>query len=76
MAFSQAHFDALREPPSCGPEEVFHIAAQNRSLTELRGIGPFIEKQIRQWLDKPPHSKQPVSAFARTSLHSLKRDSY
>ena len=58
------------------PEEVFHIAAQNRSLTELRGIGPFIEKQIRQWLDKPPHSKQPVSAFARTSLHSLKRDSY
>jgi histidinol phosphatase-like PHP family hydrolase len=44
------------------PEEVFHIAAQNRSLTELRGIGPFIEKQIRQWLDKPP-PKQPVPAI-------------
>ncbi|MGA7275475.1 MAG: hypothetical protein WBX14_11580, partial [Candidatus Udaeobacter sp.] len=43
------------------PEEVFHIAAQNRSLTELHGIGPFIEKQIRQWLDKPPHPKQPVA---------------
>jgi histidinol phosphatase-like PHP family hydrolase len=45
------------------PEEVFHIAAQNRSLTELRAIGPFIEKQIRQWLDKPPHSKRPVPAI-------------
>ena len=45
------------------PEEAFHIAAQNRSLTELRAIGPFIEKQIRQWLDKPPHSKQPVPAI-------------
>jgi len=45
------------------PEEVFHIAAQNRSLTELRAIGPFIEKQIRQWLDKPLHSKQPVPAI-------------
>lgn len=45
------------------PEEVSHVAAQNRSLTELRGIGPFIEKQIRQWLDKPPRSKQPVPAI-------------
>ena len=45
------------------PEEVSHIAAQNRSLTELRGTGPFIEKQIRQWLDKPPRSKQPVPAI-------------
>ena len=45
------------------PEEVFHIAVQNRSLTELRAIGPFIEKQIRQWLDKSPHSKQPVPAI-------------
>lgn len=45
------------------PEEASHIAARNRSLTELRGIGPFIEKQIRQWLDKPPHPKQPVPAI-------------
>jgi putative hydrolase len=35
------------------PEEVSDLVAQNRSLTELRGIGPFIEKQIRQWIDKP-----------------------
>jgi len=36
------------------PENVIDLAAQNRSLTELRGIGPFIEKQIHRWLDKPP----------------------
>ncbi len=35
------------------PENVTDLAAQNRSLTELHGIGPFIEKQIRRWLDKP-----------------------
>jgi DNA polymerase/3'-5' exonuclease PolX len=34
------------------PEEVAQVAAQNRSLTELRAIGPFIERQIRRWLDK------------------------
>lgn len=35
------------------PEEVSDLVTQNRSLTELRGIGPFIEKQIRQWIEKP-----------------------
>jgi histidinol phosphatase-like PHP family hydrolase len=36
------------------PEEASNLVAQNRSLTELRSIGPFIEKQIRIWIDKPP----------------------
>ena len=35
------------------PENVSDLAAQNRSLTELRGIGPFIERQILHWIDKP-----------------------
>ena len=39
------------------PEEVSDLVAQNRSLTELRGIGPFIETQIRQWIDKLPQAK-------------------
>src|SRR5436190_7638137 len=39
------------------PEEVSDLVAQNRSLTELRGIGPFIDKQIRQWIEKPHHEK-------------------
>jgi histidinol phosphatase-like PHP family hydrolase len=38
------------------PEEVADVLAQNRSLTELRAIGPFIERQIRHWIDKPPRS--------------------
>jgi len=29
------------------PEEVAEVAAQNRSLTELRAIGPFIDKLPR-----------------------------
>ncbi len=39
------------------PEEVSDLVSQNRSLTELRGIGPFIEKQIRQWIEEPDRSK-------------------
>ena len=49
------------------PEEVSDLVAQNRSLTELRGIGPFIEKQIRQWIEKPRRSKT-VPAIRRDFL--------
>ena len=45
------------------PENVTDLAAQNRSLTELRGIGPFIEKQIRRWLDKPPPLSTKIPAI-------------
>jgi hypothetical protein len=44
------------------PEEVSELVAQNRSLTELRAIGPFIEKQIRQWIEKP-HRVKTVSSI-------------
>ena len=47
------------------PEEVAQVAAQNRSLTELRSIGPFIEKQIRGWLDKPPQSSKKIPEIRR-----------
>jgi histidinol phosphatase-like PHP family hydrolase len=36
------------------PENAAKLVAENRSLTELRGIGPFIAKQVRQWIDKLP----------------------
>jgi histidinol phosphatase-like PHP family hydrolase len=36
------------------PENAADLVAHNRQLTELRGIGPFIAKQIRRWIDKPP----------------------
>jgi histidinol phosphatase-like PHP family hydrolase len=45
------------------PESVTDLAAQNRLLTELRGIGPFIEKQIRRWLDKPPPLSTKIPAI-------------
>jgi histidinol phosphatase-like PHP family hydrolase len=47
------------------PEEVSHLVAQNRSLTELRGIGPFIEKQIRNWFDEAPRRAKTVPALRR-----------
>src|SRR5258705_11078211 len=42
------------------PEEASHLATQNRSLTELRSIGPFIEKQIRNWFNKPSQRAKTV----------------
>ena len=45
------------------PEEVSHLVAQNRPLTELRGIGPFIEKQIRNWFDEALRRAKSVPAL-------------
>jgi histidinol phosphatase-like PHP family hydrolase len=47
------------------PEEGAGIAAQNRSLTELRAIGPFIESQIRRWLDKAPRITKTIPPIRR-----------
>jgi len=47
------------------PYEAAELAEQNRSLTELRAIGPFIEKQIRRWLDKPPRLPRTTPAIRR-----------
>jgi len=47
------------------PEEVAELVSQNRSLTELRAIGPFIERQIRRWLDKPPRLSGRTPAIRR-----------
>jgi PHP domain-containing protein len=35
------------------PENVLDLVAQDRPLTDLRSVGPFIEKQIRKWIDRP-----------------------
>jgi histidinol phosphatase-like PHP family hydrolase len=45
------------------PEEVSHLVAQNRPLTQLRGIGPFIEKQIRNWFDEALRRPKSVPAL-------------
>jgi PHP domain len=40
--------------------EAAELARAGASLTELSGVGPYIEKLIRQWLDAPPSNTQPV----------------
>ena len=45
------------------PEEISDLIAQNRALTELRSVGPFIEKQIRTWLEKRPARMETVPAI-------------
>ena len=42
------------------PEEVIDLAATGRSLTELASVGPFIQRMILGWMEKPPAiSKRP-----------------
>src|SRR5437762_1190453 len=36
------------------PEEVTAILAQDRSLTELPGIGPYLARRIQEWIEAPP----------------------
>ena len=50
------------------PEDVSALLAQNRSLTELRSIGPFIEKQIRQWIEKPNPAAEAIPAIRQDFL--------
>src|SRR5207253_998474 len=49
-----------------------NVIAQNRSLTELRAIGPFIERQIRHWIDKPPRSTHRAPAIRRDFISLAK----
>ena len=36
------------------PEEAADLIRTGRSLTELQGIGPYLEKVIKTWLADPP----------------------
>jgi len=54
------------------PEEVANFIAQNRSLTELRAISPFIERQIRHWIDKPPRPTHRAPTIRRDFISLAK----
>ncbi|HMJ06970.1 MAG TPA: PHP domain-containing protein [Chthoniobacterales bacterium] len=41
------------------PEHARDLLAEGRSLTELHGVGPFIEKQLRRWLEQPEKKVRP-----------------
>ena len=36
------------------PERAADLVAGARALTELHGVGPFIERQLREWIENPP----------------------
>jgi putative hydrolase len=36
------------------PEEAHQLHHERRSLTELPGIGPYLEKIVNRWLESPP----------------------
>ena len=36
------------------PEEAEDVIKDGRNLTELSGIGPYLNKQILNWLENPP----------------------
>ena len=50
------------------PEQVAELISQNRPLTELRSIGPFITKRIQRWIDNPPKTKILVPPIRRDFL--------
>jgi histidinol phosphatase-like PHP family hydrolase len=47
------------------PEQVENLIEQNRPLTELRAIGPFITKRILGWIDKPSKERLRPPAIRR-----------
>lgn len=47
------------------PDQVVDLVEQNRPLTELRSIGPFITKRILRWIDDPPKEKPRAPAIRR-----------
>ena len=44
------------------------MLVHGRPLTELHGVGPFIAKQIRAWIEKPPGDKTRPPAIRRDFL--------
>jgi hypothetical protein len=46
------------------PEEAFSLQKFGRSLTELQGIGPYLEKLIRTWFDDAPCPASPPAIRA------------
>src|SRR5947209_18796100 len=41
------------------PEEVAEMLRKKIPLTELPGVGPYLSKQIRRWIEDPPAVPEP-----------------
>jgi putative hydrolase len=51
------------------PDEAVDLLAQNRLLTELTGVGPYVSEIIQRWIDKPP--KNVAKSELRTGFLTL-----
>jgi hypothetical protein len=62
---------ALRRAARCSllwPEEAEDILNDGRSLTELPAIGPYLNKQILNWLQHPPDLDWAIPEIRRNFL--------
>lgn len=50
------------------PQSAADLVAQDRPLTELHGVGPYMADRIRRWLDKPPRVALKAPAVRRDFL--------
>jgi histidinol phosphatase-like PHP family hydrolase len=50
------------------PEEAEDMAASGRSLTDLPGIGPYLNKQIIEWLRHPPELEEAIPEIRQNFL--------
>ena len=41
------------------PEEAAQLIKEYRSLTEFAGVGPYLDKLIRSWINNPPDRPEP-----------------
>ena len=46
------------------PNEAAQLLRQKRSLTELSGVGPYLEGRIRRWIEAPPALSPPAEIRA------------
>lgn len=57
------------------PEEAWDLYRERRSLTELPGIGPYLEKVVGRWLERPPLVPSPPEIrqnfFSWTAAESI-----
>jgi putative hydrolase len=57
------------------PEEASSLYQAGRSLTELRGVGPYLEKAIRKWIESSPALGSPPDTrenfLTRTQVRAI-----
>ena len=73
-AEKESHFlaKALRKASRLAftwPEQAATILGEQRSLTELPGIGPYLAKRLEEWIDAPP--EVPAAPEIRRNFFTL-----